>query len=149
VGGVGAYVYKLKFGAIPVRTGRRAPDPSSGSAWPWPDAAPTHPHPGVTRWSARTEDDTELDLVEFDFAANPRLRLRLYDQDQDDANPGDDRVDYSPRGAGAVTRSLNAGGKGRVVAAWNGTFFAAERQQWGEKGIAHHIGPVVLNGKVR
>jgi hypothetical protein len=102
----------------------------------------------VTHWCARTEDGTELDLLRFDFNANPSLRLELYDQDEDDATPFDNAVRYWPRGVGGAMAHLNARKRGPVVAAWNGLFFAAEGG-WGPDGVGRHVAPVVLNGRVR
>ena len=114
--------------------------------WPWPKAVKETPHPGVTVYTDRSSSNGDtLYLFDFDFAANPNLRLELYDQDEDDAKPFDDRVDFWPRGVGQVTRHLNDGGRGRVLAAWNGTFFNSNGEAG---GIASHVAPVVLNGKV-
>jgi hypothetical protein len=91
-----------------------------------------------------------MELFEFDFAANPRLHLELYDQDEDDANPHDDSADYFPRSVAQVTRHLNETKRGPVLAAWNGLFFAYDRRPGtGANGLARHVGPVVLNGVVR
>jgi len=104
---------------------------------------------GVSRWHTRSGDGTEIHLIEFDFAANPRLRFELYDQDEDDATPFDNRADYYPNGLGKVTKRLNATREGKVLAAWNGLFFAYDRSQGGPHGIATHIGPNVIRGKAR
>ncbi|MHB0935762.1 MAG: phosphodiester glycosidase family protein [Armatimonadota bacterium] len=121
-----------------------SPDTVSPLAnWPWPQAYKTTPHPGVTQWTDRSSPDhTVLYLLDFDFAANPNLRLELYDQDEDDAVPYDNKIIFRPRGVGQVARDLNAGGRGKVVAAWNGAFFGLEGQ------VGHHVAAVVLNGKV-
>lgn len=116
------------------------------TVWPWPRAVKEMPRPGVTLYTDRSSSigDT-LYLFDFDFAANPNLRLELYDQDEDDAKPFDNHVDFWPRGVGQATRHLNDHGRGRVLAAWNGTFFNSGGQAG---GIANHVAPVVLNGKV-
>ncbi|MGV3618322.1 MAG: phosphodiester glycosidase family protein [Fimbriimonas sp.] len=131
------------------RTVAEVPHPSA--VWPWPDAERTALRPGVTRWYDRSpEDGTTLELIEFDFAANPRLRFELYDQDEDDATPHDDLADYYERSVGHVVRDLNAKGRGPVIAAWNGPFFAYDRRPgMGAHGMARHIGPVVLRGVPR
>src|SRR5437763_4034906 len=73
--------------------------PSPLATWPWPRAARDTPDAGVTHWLDRSsQDGTVLDLLQFDFTANPRLRLELYDQDEDDPVPFDNSVDYWARG---------------------------------------------------
>ncbi|MHB9110386.1 MAG: hypothetical protein ACYDCO_25310 [Armatimonadota bacterium] len=88
-------------------------------------------------------------LFEFDFTANHGLRLELYDQDEDDAVPFDDHVDFWPRGVGHVTKHLNGVGRGPVVAAWNGLFFGYSSAGGKHHNIARHVAPVVLAGKPR
>jgi hypothetical protein len=88
-----------------------------------------------------------LDLLRFDFQANPGLRFEIYDQDEDDAKPFDNSADYYGLGVGGAVKHLNERGPGRVVAAWNGLFFAYGSAGGGPGVIAHHIGPVVLRGK--
>lgn len=117
------------------------------ATWPWPVAIQDTPHSGVTHWSKTSPDGTLLDLFDFDFNANPHLRLEIYDQDEDDATPFDNRAKYWSQGVGQVTRHLNASGKGKVVSAWNGLFF--DFDHIGPDGIATHLTPVVLEGKVR
>jgi hypothetical protein len=89
-----------------------------------------------------------LDLLEFDFAKNPRLRLELYDQDEDDQTPYDGLADYWPRGVAWAARHLNHAGRGRIIAAWNGLFFSYDRTKGGPHGMARHVAPVVLRGRV-
>ena len=120
--------------------------PSQLAVWPWPGAVKDVPHSGVTHWLARDGDGTAVELFDFDFKANPRLRLEIFDQDQDDARPFDNKVQYVPRGVGQITRQLNAQRRGSIVAAWNGSFFGYDHKAGGD--IAFHIAPVVLNGKV-
>ncbi len=122
-----------------------APYPAAPQArWPWTSAAVDRPHLGVMHWRDKSSPDgTVCELFQFDFAANPKLRLELYDQDEDDAHPFDDQVVFWPRGVGEATRHLNALGRGPVLAAWNGLFFDSARSP------ASHVAPVVLNGKVR
>jgi len=118
------------------------------SVWPWPRAVKEIPHPGVTRYTDYSSSDgTTLYLFDFDFAANPRLRLELYDQDEDDAKPFDNHVAFWARGVGQATRHLNDIRRGRVMAAWNGSFFNSNGST-GVGAIANHVAPVVLNGKV-
>lgn len=120
--------------------------PSDGTSWPWPHAEPETLHPGVTHWLTTTSDGTTVDLLEFDFAANPALRLELYDQDEDDAVPFDNQVMFYANAVGQVTRHLNELGRGPVLAAWNGLYFAVD--DYTPDGLAHHIAPIVLNGEV-
>ncbi|MHB9133856.1 MAG: phosphodiester glycosidase family protein [Armatimonadota bacterium] len=123
-------------------------DPAQRACWPWKGAKSDSPHKGVTHWVDRASaDGTVLHLFDFDFTANPNLRLELYDQDEDDAKPFDNSVAFWANGVGQVTKRLNAAKQGTVVAAWNGLFFTADRWR-GPQALAHHVAPVVLNGKV-
>lgn len=119
--------------------------PAPLCTWPWPNAKPETLHTGMTHWQATSADGTRLELLKFDFAANPRLRLELFDQDEDDEKPFDNRAHFWQRGVGQMTHQLNGEGKGSVIAAWNGLFFGFDRND--ASGIAEHVAPVVLNGK--
>ncbi len=122
--------------------------PSAAAAWPWPQAQIDRPWPGVTHWFDRSSPDgTWCDLIEFDQGANPRLCLQLYDQDEDDARPWDDRVDYWWRGTGRAVAHLEAQGRGPIVAAWNGPFFN-HLGRYSRPGPPRHLTPVVINGRV-
>lgn len=114
--------------------------------WPWPQAKPQTTARGVTHWLARQKDGTTCDLMRFDFAANPRLEFGLYSQDQDDAKPWDNIVEWWPMGVGQATKHLNESGKGSIVAAWNGPFFGYYHQK--KPGRAFHLAPVVIDGTV-
>jgi hypothetical protein len=119
------------------------------AVWPWPQAVVTHPHKGVARWSdASAQDGTVVELIRFDFRANPQLRFELYDQDEDDAVPFDNHADYYPRGVGQIVKHLNEK-RGEVVAAWNGPFFGYDRRPGPPQGLAVHVSPVVLAGQAR
>jgi len=127
----------------------RQRQPVSGTApavlacWPWPDAEPTPCWPGVRMWLAWSgRDGTQARLIEFDFATRPTLRLELYDQDQDDAEPLDNHADIS-RSVLGVARDLQFDQPGTIVAAWNGLFYAL-----GPDRSASHVAPVVLDGQV-
>ncbi len=125
--------------------------PSALAKWPWPLSETDAPHRGVTHWhDYSSPDGTLLDLFEFDFAANPRLRLELFDQDQHDATPGDNRVDFWALGVGHFARKFEnrdfGATDGRMVAAWNGPFFGYDRKS--DNRLAFHVSPVVLKGKV-
>ena len=132
------------FGNVPIPLHGRIDDPSEFSTWPWPRVPSDSPHPGVTHWLAHAADGTTLDLLRFDFAANPGLRFEIYDQDEDDAQSFDDKVLYWPLGVGQATHHLNAIGRGRVIAAWNGIFFGYD--EVGPRHTAYHVSPVVLKG---
>ena len=119
--------------------------PSQLAIWPWPRAQKDIPHPGVTHYLTRDGDGTTIELFHFDFGINSRLRLELFDQDEDDDKPFDNRVEYDPRGVGQITRQLNAQGRGPIVAAWNGAFFGYDRKA--ARDLAFHVAPIVLNGK--
>lgn len=122
------------------------PNQNADATWPWPAATKVDRAKGFRHWNAKGTDGSSLDLLEFDFHENPRLCFSIYDQDQDDAQPFDNRADYFPRGVGQVASSLNR--DKRVLAAWNGLFFGYDRGPGSPpKGWANHIGPVVLNGK--
>lgn len=70
-----------------------APD----TVWPWPGATTKTLAPGVTQTSKVSSDGTMLDLFDFDFGANSRLRWEIFDQDEDDAKPLDNHVEYWDR----------------------------------------------------
>ncbi|BCM93666.1 hypothetical protein IAD21_05557 [Abditibacteriota bacterium] len=120
--------------------------PSELTHWPWPQAQVQNTYLGVTHWLARQKDGTTCDLLRFDFAANPRLQFELYSQDQDDAKPWDNVVEWWPMGVGQAVKHLNTGGRGSVLAAWNGPFFGYYHQN--KPGRAFHLAPVVINGQV-
>ncbi|NCO38527.1 MAG: hypothetical protein COZ06_02975 [Armatimonadetes bacterium CG_4_10_14_3_um_filter_66_18] len=146
VAGCLAYMKHRHIGPVPVGRGAESDAPSALSQWPWANAGRDEPHRGVSHWRTRTGDGTALDLLRFDFSVNPELRLELYDQDEDDATPFDNQVDFWSRGVGQVTRHLNRNGRGRVIAAWNGLFFSNEPGER-DRRWARHVAPVVLNGK--
>src|SRR5207248_1879584 len=75
--------------------------------------------------------------------------FEIYDQDEDDATPFDDKADYYAQGVGTIVKHLTDAKHRRAVAAWNGLFFAYSRPGGGPGVIAHHIGPVVLGGDAR
>jgi len=139
---VGAGVARHYLGPIPVKVGTRPSDPAPMARWPWPRAGTDSPHPGVTHWIDRSSaDGTVLELVDFDFHTNPNLRLELYDQDEDDKVPFDNKTDFWKQAVAQATRHLNETGRGEVVAAWNGLFFNCS------DSVTSHVAPVVLKGK--
>jgi len=142
---VGCLIYRRSQGPL------TAPAPMA--TWPWPHAAVTTPHPGVTVWTDRSSSNGDIvRLIRFDFDANPNLRFAIYDQDSDDAHPRDDSVDFWPMGVAQATAHLNTrmadandahktrnpiigegspGDQGRqpngqIVAACNGLFFGSD-----------------------
>lgn len=120
--------------------------PQTHVEWPW-KATPVEVHSGVHKWTnTENPDGTIAELFKFDFALNPKLKFILYDQDEDDAKPWDNEVDYFPRGVGEIARHLNGRGD-KTVAAWNGMFFAYEHLTNPPHGLAKHIGNVVVDGK--
>ena len=122
--------------------------PNPAATWPWPEVKRSNPHSGVTRWFQTATDGTSLELFQFDFKENPHLRFEIYDQDEDDAKPFDNRVDYFEQGVGKVTQHLNDLKRGPVLLAWNGLFFAFQKTPDSPAhGWATHIGPVVLDGR--
>ncbi|HEY3416699.1 MAG TPA: phosphodiester glycosidase family protein [Armatimonadota bacterium] len=144
---VGAGILNYYFGPFPLSWNVRPETPAALARWPWPRAAMDQPHPGVTHWLDRSADGTVVELFDFDFRANPRLRLELYDQDEDDRVPFDDKAEFWRQGVGQATRHLNETGRGQVVAAWNGLFF--QYTGTGPHRVGRHVAPVVLHGQAR
>jgi hypothetical protein len=149
--------------SLPLEIGLRPSSPSPGTRWPWRSAREQVLAPGVRQWRSKTGDGTELLLHRFDFGANGRLRFSIADNDADDEKPGDNRVQYWPRGVGQITKQLNANWQAeerkrpvaeqaraprQVLAAVNGAFFGYADAERGPGGQAFHVGPVVLDGKV-
>ncbi|HVF09180.1 MAG TPA: hypothetical protein VNA16_00135, partial [Abditibacteriaceae bacterium] len=129
-----------------VQIGARLDAPGELATWPWPNAQQSTPHPGVTHWLARSADGTMLDLLRFDFKANPNLRLELYSQDEDDEKPFDNVVKFWRLGVGQATRHLSKrqySSSGKIVAAWNGPFFGYYRSAPIPDETAFHVAPVV------
>lgn len=133
------------LGAVPLSDAPYSA-PSALAAWPLPGARRETLRQGVTHTFAQGEDGTVVDFFDFDFGANPRLRWEIFDQDEDDAKPFDNRVLYWERNVARATKQLNASGRGPVVAAWNGAFFGYDKASRGRE--AFHVSPVVLRGQV-
>lgn len=123
--------------------------PGQGATWPWKGVAAKSIHRGVARWyQPATPDGTSLELYRFDFKTNPNLRLEMYDQDEDDAVPFDNKTDYFNHNAAWVAKHLKD--RGKVIAVWNGMFHGYDRTPGGPpEGLATHIGPNVVRGKAR
>ena len=133
------------LGPLPVAVGVGPDSPAALTQWPWPGAAFDWPHAGVSHWFDRSSPDgTQLDLFDFDFAANPHLRFGLYDQDEDDADPFDNKAHPWAMGAAQATKHLNETGRGTVLLACNGLFY--DYDVAGPGSTASHVTPVVLNG---
>lgn len=141
-----AYAAKNRFlGTVPLTTAPYAAL-SSDAVWPWPRARTRVLAPGVTQTTQITADGTALDLFDFDFGTNPRLRWEIFDQDEDDQTPLDNKVLYWNRNVARATKELDARGRGPVLVAWNGAFFGYDKSSGQED--AFHVSPVVLRGKV-
>src|SRR5580658_6291812 len=79
------------------------------------------PYRGVTHWlDTSSTDGTTVDLFDFDFTINPKLRLEIYGQDEDGTTPFDNHVLFWNMGVGQAAAHLNSIGRGPVIAAWNG-----------------------------
>ena len=131
-----------------LQSGGSLSTPAPLAKWPWPKATSDVPARGVKHWIDKSSrDGTVIELIEFDFKSNPKLRFAMFDQDSDDAKPWDNHCLYWPRGAGQMTQQLN-GKSQRVIALWNGLFFGYHGGSKWAKMNAFHVSPVVLNGKV-
>jgi hypothetical protein len=119
---------------------------SPDAKWPWVGATTKTVALGVTQTTTKTADGTTLDFIDFDFGKNPKLRFEIFDQDEDDEKPLDNRVTLDKRGVIEVARKLEANGRGKVIAAWNGAFFGYDRAN--KESKAFHVSPVILRGKV-
>ncbi len=117
--------------------------PSTLAKWPLVGAT-TQNARGVRHEVTRDADGTEVDLVEFDFNNNPKLKLELFDQDGDDAKPFDNKARYWGRNA-AYILSHQSNESGQIVAAFNGGPFDFDHNKSLDE--AHHVAPVVLKGK--
>lgn len=148
--GLAGYEAKLRWvnGLQALQLGTSLSTPAPQARWPWPKAKKESPRPGVTHWLDRSSSDgTVVELIEFDFKANPRLYFALFDQDSDDAHPWDDHCQYWNRAAGQMTAQLNHANR-HVVALWNGLFYGYHGGSHGVTGDGQHVAPVVQDGKV-
>jgi hypothetical protein len=138
--------YQFRYLGGPVLTSEPIDAPARLATWPWPNAVRGSIHPGVTHWLDRSSPDgTVLDLFEFDFHRNPGLEFLLFDQDQDDGHPFDNRAAFWERGVASITKQLNQKGNGEVIAATNGLFF--DYSSAGPGAVASHVAPVVIRGQ--
>lgn len=142
LGSLGVAVWKMRAPSV-AGASVLAP-PSTLAKWPLAGAT-THPGPrGVTLRSARDADGTDVDVVEFDFKANPKLKLELFDQDCDDARPFDNSARYWGRNA-AYVLTRESKGQGEIVAACNGGPFNFDRSKTLDQ--AQHVAPLVFAGQ--
>jgi hypothetical protein len=120
--------------------------PSRLAGWPWGNAKVQKISQGLTHYTATDSDGTVVDLFEFDWAINPNFRWEIFDQDEDDRKPLDNKVEYWDRNVARATKELNNNGRGKVLVAWNGAFFGYNKSTNVED--AFHVSPVVLRGNV-
>jgi len=147
--GVAAYLKRRFVGGNVLQPGIRQDEPAALARWPWPNAARSTPHRGVRHWLDKTSTDgTTVELFEFDFTANPDLRFGLFDQDEDDDRPWDNKTKYWMRGVGQFIKQQNNSDMGKIIVATNGLFFGYINKQFNAEGLAHHVSPVVSAGKV-
>ena len=66
---------------------------------------------GTSRWHWDDPGGTKIDLLRFDFKTNSKLRFFIYDRDEDDEEPFDNRVDYRSESAAHAVERLNKKGK--------------------------------------
>ena len=105
----------LGGGKLPLAPSYTTPAPDA--VWPWKSGHVKTLAKGVTQTSKVATDGTLLDLWEFDFAANPRLRWEIFDQDEDDEKPFDNHVLYWNRNVARATKELEAKGRGKITVA--------------------------------
>ena len=128
------------------------PQTIAETKWPWKNAQEETPLKGVTRvWIEKAEDGSSLDLYTFDFKDNPNLSFGMYDQDEDDAAPFDNKADFFDRNAADIARHITDQKRGKVVALWNGLFHGYDRLAKDKpvEGWGTHIGPNVINNRAR
>ena len=122
--------------------------PASGTSWPWKNARQQTLRRGVTHWANALDDGTTLDLLEFDFRANPRLQLGLWDSDleasRDKTKPAN-RFAYWENGFASQAARINKSGD--LVACWNGGFFGLLNRKPRAADRSFHLSPVVVGGR--
>ena len=144
--GVGI-LWKTQFSTI------QNPDPrpalsalSPDAVWPWPNSQTREITNGISQTRATGKDGSRLEFYRFDFAKNPRLRFEIYDQDENDAKPLDNRTLFWEKNVGEAVSQLEKSGRGPIWVAWNGAFFGYDDKT--PETDSFHVSPVVLNGKV-
>jgi len=118
--------------------------PSVLAHWPLAGASASNGPRGVRYFGARDADGTDVDVLEFDFAANPKLSLELFDQDSDDKTPFDNHARYWGRNAAYVLTRLPSKA-GQPIAVCNGGPFEFDHVRL--RDDAWHVAPVVFAGK--
>jgi len=105
---------------------------------------------GVEHWfDESSSDGTTLDLLSFDFAANPRLRFELFDSDLDATKRSkseSNRFAYWNSGVGKVAKQLNSNND--LVAAWNGGYWGLLNRKPRTADRSFHLSPIVYDGKI-
>ncbi len=122
--------------------------PSQGTVWPWPNARPETLRRGVTHRMTVLDDGTTLDLLRFDWKANPRLRLGLWDADVEsspDRMHPRNRFAYWQNGFASQAGGMNA--RGELVACWNAGFFGLLNRKPRTADRAFHLSPIVSGGR--
>ncbi|BCM90096.1 hypothetical protein IAD21_01947 [Abditibacteriota bacterium] len=122
--------------------------PSQNTNWPWPGAKPETLYRGVSHWTSTLRDGTTLDLLLFDWKANPRLRLGIWDADLEsspDKKRPLNRFPYWNNGFASQAAKMNA--RGNLIAAWNAGFFGLLNEKPRANDRAFHLSPVVVRGR--
>lgn len=122
--------------------------PSQNTTWPWSDAKTETLHRGISHWTSTLNDGTTLDLLFFDWKANPRLRLGLWDADLEsspDKTRPRNRFAYWNNGFASQATKMNA--RGDLLAAWNAGFFGLLNKKPRANDRSFHVSPVVVNGR--
>ena len=142
LGALGLFVWKTRPSAT-ANAAILAP-PSALAKWPLKGATIGNGPSGVTHLTTRDTDGTDIDLLEFDFKANPRLKLEIFDQDSDDKAPFDNSARYWGRNAAYIlTHESNP--QESLLAACNGGPFTFDRSQ--TLDAASHVAPLVVAGQ--
>ncbi len=122
--------------------------PAQNTSWPWPGAKRETLRAGVIHWASQSSDGTTLDLLEFDFRANPRLKFGLWDSDLNnspDKTKPLNRFPYWRNGLASQAAAMNK--RGDLIACWNGGFFGLLNAKPREADRAFHLSPVVTDGR--
>ncbi len=142
LGALGVFIWKTHKPAT-ASAALLAP-PSALAKWPLNGASTASAPRGVAHLTTRDTDGTDIDLLEFDFKANPKLKLELFDQDSDDAKPFDNSARYWGRNAAYIlTHESKTGGP--LIAVCNGGPFSFDRSKTLDD--AQHVAPLVVAGK--
>jgi len=118
--------------------------PSVLAHWPLVGASTNDGPRGARYFGARDADGTDVSVAEFDFVANPKLRLELFDQDSDDKTPFDNHARYWGRNA-AYILAHKGDAESQSIAVCNGGPFEFDHTHL--RDDAWHVAPVVFAGK--